>query len=183
MVVGPIHSKIVEQINPNQICFHDLRAENKMSMTPPLRSIVLVRVVRRLQDLYYRQAARRQALSRGRGFHDTLPSALRVYRPGYAVLATSIGTRIRCTRGCWDARCDCSLDVSSSIYLVPLIYVVLFPCFGNNQQYQPRYLCVPEDTTPYTSPKYQARLYRVWCPHVILFILYDLLYPATPQVW
>ena len=33
----------------------------------------------------------------------------------------------------------------------------------------------------YTSPKYQAQLYRMWCPDIILSILNDLLYPATPR--
>ena len=97
---GPFHNKIVEQVNPNQTCFHDVRSD---SMTPPLRSIVFVKVVRRLQDLYYRQAAGQQALSGGRGLHATLSCALRVYAPGYTALATSLGTRIRRTRGCWDA--------------------------------------------------------------------------------
>ena len=67
------------------------------------------------------------------------------------------------------------------IYLVSFIYVVLFPCFGNIQQDQPRYFYVSEETTPYTSAKYQARLYRMWCPDILLSILYDLLYPATPH--
>ena len=53
--------------------------------------------------------------------------------------------------------------------------------FENNQQYQPRYLYVSEETTPYTSAKCQARLYRMWCPDIILPILHDLLFPATPH--
>ena len=93
-------------------------------MTPPLRSIVFVRVVHRLQDLYYRPAARRQALSRGRGLHATLSCALRVYTPGYTVLAASLGTRIPRTRGCWDARCD--VDIFSSTYIWYLSFVLFY---------------------------------------------------------
>ena len=54
----PFHNKIVEQVNPNQTCFHGLRSDNTRNMTPSLISIVLVRIVRRLRDLYYSQAAR-----------------------------------------------------------------------------------------------------------------------------
>ena len=64
-------------------------------MTPPLRRIVFVRVVRKLQDLQYRKAARRQALSRGRGLYATLSCVQRVYTAGYTALATSLGTRYR----------------------------------------------------------------------------------------
>ena len=103
---GPFQHKLVQQINPNQTCFHDMRSHNQRNRTPPLRSIVFVRVVRRLQDLLYRTAARRQALSGGRGLRATLSCAQRVYTPVYTALATSLGTRIPCTRGCWDARCD-----------------------------------------------------------------------------
>ena len=95
-------------------------------MTPPLRSIVSV--VRRLQDLCNGQAARRQALSRGRGLHATLPSALRVcapdtrsqlrvWAPGYHVPEAS-GIK------------GAIVDTLSSIYPVHLIYVVLIPGFG-----------------------------------------------------
>ena len=104
---GPFHNKIAEQINPNQTRFHDLRSDRKRNMTPPLRSIVFVRVVRRLQDLKYRKAARRQALSRRR-LHATMSCAQQVYTPGHTALVTSIGTRIPRTRRCWDARCDVS---------------------------------------------------------------------------
>ena len=91
---GPFHNKILKQVNPNQTCFHDLRSDNKRNMTPPLQSIVFVRVVRRLQDLYHSQAARRKRVVWGAWvacYPVQCPTSI---AQGYTALATSLGTRL-----------------------------------------------------------------------------------------
>ena len=173
---GPFHNKIVEQVNLNRTRFHDLRYDNTRNMTPPLRSIVFVRIVRRLRDLYYSQAARRKALSGGAWvacYPALCPTST---AQEYTALATSLGTRIRHTKGCWDARFDVE---EFHIYLVPSIYVVLFPCFGNTQQYQPLYLYASEETTPYNLAKYQA--WRTGCGVSIIFCLFCMICCIQPH--
>ena len=77
------------------------------------------RAARRLQDLHHRPGASRQVLSRGRGLHATVSSALPV--------ATSVHTRRPRTRGCWHVRGD-RRHLLFHIYIwYP--YFIVFLCF------------------------------------------------------
>ena len=103
---GSFHNKIVEQVNSNQTCFHYLRSDNTRNMTPPLGSIVFVRMVRRLRDLYYSQAARRRRCLGGVGCMLPRPVpyeyCTRIHGPSYEFMHQDttyqrlLGCTVRC---------------------------------------------------------------------------------------
>ena len=65
--------------------------------------------------------------------------------------------------------------------VVPFMYVVLVPDFGNNQQYQPRHLYVSAEATPYTMLQSSTKHGCTGCGFPIFFRLLCMICRIQPH--